>query len=99
MRDMKLSHFALLLVALLFASSIAFGVEIVEPATAPVYPLAIVCVESPGTSEDRPCEPWCERRLVSTVFRFMRVEQGDESVSYEWRDADCGGYLAERLAL
>ena len=96
---MKLSRLAFL-VALLFVYSTAFAaVEIVEPATAPVYPFAIVCIEAPGTSDARPCERWCERRLASNVLRFMRVEQGDGSVSYEWRDATCEGYLDERLIL
>ena len=92
---MKLSHFAFL-VALLVASASLGTTAVIESAPAPVFPLALVCIEAPGTSDARPCERWCERRLASNVLRYMRIEQG-EVVSYEWRDVTCGDYLAERL--
>ena len=102
MRGMNLSHYALA-VAMLFAAIPVFAAtaplpeEIIEPAPAPIYPLAIVCVEQPGTSEARPCEPWCDRRLVSHVLRFMIVERRDGSVRFEWRESGCEAYLAERI--
>lgn len=96
---MKSRLFALS-VGLLFAALIAHATPgTVEPAPAPVYPLAIVCVEQPGTSDARPCEPWCDRWVVSHVLRFMRIERADGRMVYEWREADCASYLAERLAI
>lgn len=70
--------------------------DIVEPAPAPVYPIAIVCVEKPGDTDARPCQSWCEHRAVSHVLRLMRIESVDVSVRYEWREVHCLDYLAER---
>jgi hypothetical protein len=68
----------------------------VEPAVAPVYPAALVCVEAPGTSEARPCEPWCKRQWASHVLRLMQVEHANGVVEYRWTENTCGEYLAER---
>jgi hypothetical protein len=84
---------------LLGITSAALAMETAEPAPAFVPPVAVICVEAPGTSEARPCSSWCSDRIASHVLRFMRIEQDDGAVRFEWRHIGCEGYLAERRAL
>lgn len=71
----------------------------IEPVPPLVLPVALICVEAPGTSDARPCAPWCEDWVASHVLRFMRVTQADGAAQDEWQSLWCGDYLAERHAL
>ena len=77
---------------------LAASALVATPAEAPVFPAAIICVEIPGTSARRPCQPWCDKRLVSHVLRYMRLSDSTTGIitRYEWQDIHCTDYLAER---
>ena len=88
-------YHALALLALLVP--LAASALVATLAEAPVYPEAIVCIEGAGTSVDRPCQPWCDKRLASHVLRYMRLSDSTTGFAgYEWQDIHCMDYLAER---
>ena len=73
--------------------------EHAEPVPPLVLPAALICVEAPGTSDARPCAPWCEDWAASHVLRFMRITPVDGEAQDKWQSLRCGDYLAERHAL
>lgn len=82
-----LRHLSLVLPLLLGSAAIAD--ELVPPTVAP---MALVCVEAPGTSFLRPCEPWCKEHAATEVLRLYRQADG----STIWKGATCEEYLAEQ---
>jgi len=58
-------------------------------------PEGIVCVETVGTSNARPCQPWCEWRQATPVLRGYMGTDGVIVMKH----TTCEAYLAEQAEI
>lgn len=87
----------LLAAAIILAGIAGYATTEYEPVPPTVQPAALICIEAPGTSVFRPCEPWCADHAATHVMRLMQgtdTETGAKLI--EWRETSCAEYLAER---
>lgn len=91
-----MTYYALLLLSsVLLLASPAFADAQLEPAQPIVQPVALICVEAPGTSALRPCLPWCAENAATDVLRLMQSTVEGVRV-YQWQGVTCAEYIAEQ---